>query len=259
MHQHHRTKGIFLKKEDRGEADQVFSIFTCDFGRVEVVAKAIRKIISKLRSGADIFYLSEIEFIQGKSQKILTDAGVIDKFFAISQDPEKMDMAFRISEIINSLTGIEEKDEKMWKLALEVFQVLSTESPSARGGQIIFDYFFWNFVNLLGYHPELYHCFLCAKKILPETLFFSTTEGGVLCWQCLAKIKKEKAMEAKEKGEKMVANWLEIKVDTVKALRFILNNKLESVLRLSMEKEIKKNLMEISGAYFSFLKEALGK
>ena len=74
MFLNYRTKGFIFKKEDRGEADQLFTIYTKDFGKLEILGKAIRKISSKLRSGAETFYLSEIEFIQGKTYKTLTDA-----------------------------------------------------------------------------------------------------------------------------------------------------------------------------------------
>ena len=70
---HYRTQGFILKKTDRGEADQILTIYTKDFGKLEILGKAIRKIKSKLRSGADLFYFSEIEFIQGKAYKTLTD------------------------------------------------------------------------------------------------------------------------------------------------------------------------------------------
>ncbi len=60
---HYRTQGFVLKKTDLWEADQVFSIYTQDFGKLKVLGKAIRKIKSKLRSGAELFYLSETEFI----------------------------------------------------------------------------------------------------------------------------------------------------------------------------------------------------
>jgi len=63
---HHRTRGFFIKKENRGETDQLFTVFTQAYGKVEILGKAIRKISSKLKSGAEIFYLSEIEFIQAK-------------------------------------------------------------------------------------------------------------------------------------------------------------------------------------------------
>ncbi|NQU82868.1 MAG: recombination protein O N-terminal domain-containing protein, partial [Parcubacteria group bacterium] len=77
---HYRTRGFFLKNEARGEADEIFTLFTSDFGRIRVLGRAIRKITSKLRSGAGLFYYSEIEFIQGKQYKTLTDAVLIDKF-----------------------------------------------------------------------------------------------------------------------------------------------------------------------------------
>lgn len=80
MFVHHRTKAIVLKKVDRKEADQLFTLYTEDFGKLTVLGRAIRKISSKLRSGIEIFYLSEIEFIQGKAYKILTDAVLIEKF-----------------------------------------------------------------------------------------------------------------------------------------------------------------------------------
>jgi len=66
MFVHYRTQGLILKKEDQGEADLLFTIYTKDFGKLEILGRAIRKISSKLRSGAEIFYLSEVEFIQGK-------------------------------------------------------------------------------------------------------------------------------------------------------------------------------------------------
>jgi len=43
----YRTQGLIFKKEERGEADQLFTVFTRDFGKLEVLGKAIRKISSK--------------------------------------------------------------------------------------------------------------------------------------------------------------------------------------------------------------------
>ena len=86
MFVHHRTSGFILKKVDRKETDQLLTIYTKDFGKLEILAKAIRKISSKLKSGAEIFYLSEIEFIQGKTRKTLTDAILIEKFENLRKD-----------------------------------------------------------------------------------------------------------------------------------------------------------------------------
>ena len=82
---HYRTQGFIFKKDERAESDQILSVFTKDFGRLELKAKAIRKIASKLRPDIDMFYLSEIEFIQGKNNKTLTDATKIEKFDDIAK------------------------------------------------------------------------------------------------------------------------------------------------------------------------------
>ena len=67
----YKTKALVFKKTDRNESDRVFSVFTENFGRLDIFAKAIRKNVSKLRSGIDIFFISDIEFIQGKNRKTL--------------------------------------------------------------------------------------------------------------------------------------------------------------------------------------------
>lgn len=40
---HYKTKGFVFKKNDANESNRIFSIFTADFGRLDIFAKAIRK------------------------------------------------------------------------------------------------------------------------------------------------------------------------------------------------------------------------
>ncbi len=126
MFTHYRTLGLILRKEDRGEADQLFTIYTKDFGKLEILGRAIRKITSKLRASTDIFYLSEIEFIQGKAHKTLTDAVLIDKFDVLRRSLRRFKIANSITEILNSLVRGQERDEEIWRLLTEAFYRLNT-------------------------------------------------------------------------------------------------------------------------------------
>ena len=180
---HYRTPGFILKKDNRGEADQLFVIYTKDFGKLEVLGKAIRKIKSKLRSGTELFYLSEIEFIQGKAYKTLTDALVIKKFKNIRQNLEKLEVAYQIAIIIDSLLIREEKDENIWCLINEVFDKLE----NANSLKIIYYYFLWNLMVFLGYQIDLYHCAVCQKKLSPQKLYFDAEENVVIDSSCFHK------------------------------------------------------------------------
>lgn len=230
---HYRTQGLILRKIDRGEANQLFTVYTKDYGKVEILGKAIRKIKSKLRSGADIFYLSDIEFIRGKIHKTLTDAILIEKFPQIQKELGKLIIASKIAASLDVLTGTEEKDEMAWSLLLKTFRILNNHQLSVKNFQLIYHYFFWKFLIILGYKPELYNCLICQKKLIPSLLFFNPQEGGVICNYCFQKSKI---------GE-------EISPDTTKILRFILIKDWKTISRLKASDHDLKLLKGISDLY----------
>jgi len=238
MFTHYRTQGFFLKKEERGEANRLFTVFTKDFGKLKIFGRAIRKIKSKLRAGSEIFSLSEIEFIQGKAYKTLTDTVLIDRFKNIKENPEKLETAFQIAKALDSFLGEEEKDDEIWQLLKETLQRLDDYSLQTIGHSLIYHYFFWNLVSILGYKPEIYHCSVCQKKLFPRSLYFSSKEGGVICESCFQKM-----------DEKTKHLCLKINVNVVKILRLIIEKNWKILKRLKIEKEDKENLSSLSKSF----------
>ena len=237
---HYRTQGFFIKKVDRTEADQLFTIYTKDFGRLEILGKAIRKIKSKLRSGADIFYLSDIEFIQGKTQKTLTDAILIEKFENLRRNLKKLKIAYKIAEVFDELVRGQEKDEDLWNLLKETIQKLNNLQFTIYNLQLVYFYFLWNLLSILGYQPELYNCVLCQKKLIPGILYFSSKEGGIICQNC-----SKENREAKK-----------IDLDTIKILRLFLEKNWPILNKLKIKEIHLKLLKNISQNYLNL---ALGK
>jgi len=239
---HYRTQGLFLKKEDRGEADQIFVVYTKDFGKLEILGKAIRKIASKLRSGADIFYFSEIEFIQGKTQKTLTDAILINKFGDIRKNLIKLRITNKISEVFNDLVKNQEPDERIWNLLLETFDRLNTSYKLQAISYKIYYYFFWNFLRYLGYQPELYNCSICEKKLSPDKIYFYSKSGGTICKNCV----KDNKNKIKE-----------ISIDAIKILRMILERDWSFFNKVKIDQRLQKEISMISEHYFLYLKKSI--
>jgi DNA repair protein RecO (recombination protein O) len=231
--------GFVFKKEDFGEADQMFKIFTKDFGKIEVLGKGIRKISSKLRAQIDIFYLSEIEFVQGKIYKRLTDAVFIEKFKNLRRSFKKLSIAYKISEVLDALIKGEERDDKIWNLILETFKNLDNPNLPFAICNLQFYYFFWNLVSFLGHKPELYFCCICQKRLKPEKIYFNEKEGGLICSACFQKIREGK----------------EISQNLVKILRLLSEKDFEFLKRLKIKKEEFEELREISNLYLYFLSE----
>ena len=256
MFQHYRSQGFILKRTDRGEADRIFTIYTKDFGKLEILAKAERKIKSKLKGGLKPFYLSEVEFIQGKTHKTLTDAILIENFSILRKDLERLPIAYRISEVLDNLIKGQEADEKIWNLLNETFQKLNNQQLTINNQQLLYYYFLWNLLFILGYQPELYNCSLCQKKLLPEKLYLNRKERGIICQSCFKKLKLVEEDKSSSSPARVTAKGgKEIDSETVKILRIILEKNWPILSKLKIEVKYLKGLALFSKSFLSFICE----
>jgi DNA repair protein RecO (recombination protein O) len=237
MSTYYKTIGFVLKKDERDEADRVFTLFTKDFGRLEIFAKAIRKIASKLKSGIDIFSFSEVEFIQGKTYKTLTDAVLINKLNNIKSSPEKFEIALRIANILNDFLKGSEKDSGTFELINEVFDIFENLKIENKKLEILYYYFLWNFLSLQGYRPELEKCVSCKNKLNPYGIYFSSKDGGILCRRCVM----------------LDQNFQKLNSDVVKILRLIIKKDWQTLIKLKIRESSKELFQKISDNYYYFL------
>lgn len=234
---YYKTQGFIFKKKDIFEADRIFSIFTNDFGRLEIAARAIRKITSKLRGGIEIFSLSEIGFIQGKNRKTLTDTMLLEKFDNILKDPEKLKISYQISDILDNFIKGQEKDEDIFILLNETFSKLNDQRLQDHIIQLIYYYFLWNFLSAIGYHPEIQKCVVCRLKLSPNSLYFSDKDGGVACGNCL-------------NSQTQVQR---INSDVVKILRLMLKKDWEVLLKLKINTFSQDLFKKTSDSYYNHI------
>jgi DNA repair protein RecO (recombination protein O) len=243
MFTRYKTRALLLKEEARGEGDVLLTFFSEDFGKLEILARSLRKIKSKLRADLELFSLIQLEYIQGRHYKTLTDAEKIKSCQGLKKSPAKLIIAFHISRTIDSLVENQEEDERIWQLLLETFRRLDGHYFKEREYQVdvsnksllkdcwplklIYHYFFWSLINILGYRPELYHCPLCQKKLKPENLHFSFSEGGIICQACFNTLSEDEKKEC-----------FSIKPDVVKVIRLILEEQWSFLEKLGLrEKE----------------------
>ncbi len=234
------AQGLVFKKEDRLEADRVFSVFTREFGRLQVFAKSIRAINSKLKSGIEIFSLSELSFIQGKNRKTLTDAMALERFGGITESFEKLAVADQACDLLDRFIAGPEPDDRLWNLLLDFFEKLNALAPGALHQRLYF-YFFWNFVGALGYAPELSRCALCQAALNQTALYFSANEGGVVCGRCAKSSNPAVAIHS----------------DVVKILRLFLKQDWQTVAKLKVALPSQKSLRQVSGQYLQYLTHKL--
>lgn len=105
-------KAIVLRRTNYGERDRVVTLLTKDHGKITVFAKGVRSPKSRLSGGIELLSVSEVGFIDGKSDmKTLTNASLITYYDPIVRDIHKTNSAFealkRISKLIDDGAGQE--------------------------------------------------------------------------------------------------------------------------------------------------------
>ena len=113
------TKAIILKRISFGEADRILTVITPDYGKVSILAKGVRKSKSKLAGGLELFSVSSITYIDGRSElKTVVSTRLLTHYGDIVKDITATMLAYEFLKLIDAMTR-ETCDEKFFELLVE--------------------------------------------------------------------------------------------------------------------------------------------
>lgn len=145
-----KTEAIILKSADSNEVDRILTIYSEKLGKINISAKGVKKLESKLRYSTEPISCVQLILVEGKNFLILKDALIRNQFLEIKKDLEKMKIARELADLIDEAIVGEECDEEIWKLTLATFKSLNENKLYPKS--VISD-FEKNLIKLLGYDP----------------------------------------------------------------------------------------------------------
>jgi DNA repair protein RecO len=99
------TELIILKRINFGEADRILTVLTKDLGQMSMLAKGVRKTKSKLAGGLELFSVSEVNYIDGKSKiKTVISTRLKSYFKHIVSDVERTMAGYDYMKIVGELS-----------------------------------------------------------------------------------------------------------------------------------------------------------
>jgi len=139
--------GIVLRYRDINENDRIVTVFTKNYGRVEILFKGVKKTEAKLRGISEFFTYSAFRLYMKKYGAIPLCIGgsIIDSYPEIRSDFKKIYTMMLLSSVVISLTPLFQKSEEKFELLLSSLNYLRNNSS-------ISDWFVVVFIaNLLNY------------------------------------------------------------------------------------------------------------
>ncbi len=167
-----------MKRRDLGEADRLLTLYTPTNGKVDAVAKGVRKPTSKKTGHVELYTRADVLIAKGRSLDILTQAEMLEAYVPLREDLLRGAYASYVVELLDRFTLDDDVAgyQDLFILLDMTLERLCTDDDVRR----VTRYYELQLLNWLGFRPELQSCVISQQDLLPEDQFFSYHEGGVV-------------------------------------------------------------------------------
>lgn len=182
----YRTHAIVLRRRDYGDADRVLTLFTPEHGRIEVIAKGVRKTMSKKAGHLEPFAHTSLLLAQARTWDIVAEAVTVEPYRFLRTDLDAISRAGYIAELVDAFGEGEDDHRLLWELTTGALRAL--DAASARENtldrNVLIAWYMIHLLGISGFQPQFYHCLGCEKEIEAVTNYLSIPEGGIYCPEC---------------------------------------------------------------------------
>jgi len=220
-----KTRGIVIKRTNFGEADRLLTIYTEKYGKIRAIAKGARKPTSRLGGNLEPFCLASFVIAEGRNLDIVTEAEIIECFFALRNDLKSTNISYYLAEVIDKLTEEHQNQPAVFELLEQVLKKINSLPDD-----LLVPYFEINFLSVVGYRPELYKCINCSKKISSGGNTFDLEGGGIVCKNC-------------------AAYGIKVSDEAIKVMRLFLHDDIKVIEKLRLKKQNVKEIINLLDNY----------
>lgn len=229
----YQTEAFIIKKIKLGEADRILTLYTPHLGKIQGVAKGVRRPRSKLAGHLELITYSQVSLARGRNLDIIIGSQTIDSFLPLKSDLWLTSCALYVIELINQFAAEHVENYSLFQLLLEIMHHLC----QAGDKELVLRYFEMHLLSLVGYRPQLQQCVSCRLPLKPVTNAFSSADGGVLCPQC---------------RQKRPLTY-PLSVNALKVLRLLQSSNYDTASKLKMNRKLSDELAEVLSHYIEYL------
>ena len=179
----YRTRGIVLRSFNLSETDKLVTFMTERYGKIKCVAKAARKIKSRLIGSLEPMSYVHLIYFGKENQQLhrLNQADIILSFQTVREDFLKLYTGIYMNELVDCMAPEGHQEVNIFNLLLDSLGALQSQTnlePLCRMFEI-------RLLSLSGYRPELNQCTICRSKSVDGWIRFSYNRRGIVCATCM--------------------------------------------------------------------------
>jgi DNA repair protein RecO (recombination protein O) len=181
----YRADAIVLRSMRFGEADRVLHLYTAERGRVNAIAKGVRKTTSRFGGRLEPLTRAALMLHEGRGElHTVSGADIVSAHAAVRERPHALGVALIGAEAVLKLHPEPEPQPRVFDGLVRFLEIL--DGPLHEGGNPAADALAVGFqlklLLLAGYLPHLNSCASCGRD--GPLVGYSAAAGGAVCELC---------------------------------------------------------------------------
>jgi DNA repair protein RecO (recombination protein O) len=231
----YKTPAVVLRQRRLGDVDKILTLYSANLGKVEAVAKGVRKAKSRLAGHVEPLTQATFMFARGKTLDVVTQVETIESFQGIRDDLERLAYALYACELLDRFTEPHAENFGLYRLLLDTLRRIEQRDDAAAPLR----YYEMALLDEMGYRPELEECVACRSKLEAVTNYWTAAGGGVVCPACR---RDESAVRP-------------ISPNAIKLLRLMLHGRWSDMSRVTIDPDLAVELERALGEYVRWVLE----
>lgn len=225
------TMGIVIKEVNVGEADKIVTILTKNYGRISALAKGGKRPKSAISAASQIMCYSDFVLYSGKEMYSINSCEVIEPFYEIRNDMEKLTYAAHFMDIVLELAQEDQPAPRLLQLLLNSLYMLA---KTEKQPELISRIFELRALSVSGYAPHTASCIVCGQEA--ENFYsFSFSKCGFIC--------------DREKCSATDKCSLPLSTGASRAMQYIIYSKMKDLFKFRLSDDVLDELERVMKRY----------
>ncbi len=162
-----KTLALILKKQNLGEADRILTILTPALGKKRVVARAVRKPLSKLSGHLDSLMVSQIILTDKPELPQITSAVLVESFEQARSRLDLLNQTYAVGKLAERLAQEDEPQQSLFQATVDAFARIDSGS----NWQAVWLHYLTVLSKLYGVYVSDFRCGGCSEKLTEAVVF----------------------------------------------------------------------------------------
>ena len=182
-----KLKGIIIKETTYKENDKIVTILTDDLGKIACIARGAKRTNSPILANSQYLVYSEFVLYKSKNFYYINSAEVINTFYNLRINIDKLTHIFELTRIINSVTDENQDTSLVLKLFLNTIYAIDKYDKDI---EFLIAVFKIKLFQILGFAPRVINCSNCGKDLENSAIFYDYVSNVFLCDNCSGEDKR---------------------------------------------------------------------